>query len=80
MLNLSTFHAHKENVRKARLFEIDNKDLLVEKIKMLHDSFLRVAPYSKVKSSFEAAGTVYEPSEKMPVPTVRFSLEFATHI
>lgn len=47
---------------------------------MLHDSFLRVAPYSKVKSSFEAAGAVYEPSEKMPVPTVRFSLEFATHI
>lgn len=39
MLDLATFHSHKENVRSARLFEITNEDLLVDKVKMLYSSF-----------------------------------------
>ncbi len=78
MLDLATFHSHKENVRSARLFDITNDDLLVDKIQMLYDSFQKAASYKTIISSFEAAGAVFEPNGCMPI--VRFSIDFTTQI
>ena len=79
MLDLATFHAHKENVRSARLFEITDDDLLVDKIGMLYDSFHKAASYKNVVASFEAAGAVFEPGPN-GMPIVRFSIDFTTQI
>lgn len=79
MLDLATFHTHKENVRSARLFEITDDDLLVDKIGMLYDSFHKAASYKNVVASFEAAGAVFEPGPN-GMPIVRFSIDFTTQI
>lgn len=81
MLDLSMFHIHKENVRQARLFDIDNADLLMDKIEMLFDSFHRAASPPKIKASFAAAGAVYEVCEHYQYfPIIRFSINFTTQI
>lgn len=80
MLDLGMFHLHKQNVRKARLSEVDDDDALLDKIQMLLDSFQRAATYSNVKSAFEAAGVVYELIENSIMPIVQFSKDFTTRL
>ena len=80
MLDLATFHSHKENVRKARILDIDNDDLLIDKIIMLYDSFHRSASYSNIISSFETAGVVYDVSESDHRPIVRMSIDHTTRL
>lgn len=80
MLDLATFNVHKINVRKARLFEIDDDNLLIDKIIMLYDSFQKAATYSNIRSSFEVAGAVYDVSAVNLMPIVKFSIDFTTKI
>ena len=80
MLDLGMFHLHKQNVRKAKLNEVENDDVLLDKIQMLLDSFQKAATYRNVKSSFEAAGVVYEVIEDSIMPIVQFSKDFTTKL
>lgn len=80
MLDLVTFHSHKANVRKARLFEIDDDNVLIDKIVMLLDSFQRSATFLNIRSSFEAAGAVYDLLDNYVLPIIRFSIDFTTQI
>ena len=81
MLDLALFHSHKEKVRNARLFEIDDDDLLIEKVKMLFDSFQQAASYKTITKAFETAGAVFDPPGPNDCgPIVRFSIDFPTQI
>lgn len=80
MLDLGTFHIHMENVRKAKLVETENEELLLQKIVLLLDSFQRTTTYKNIRSAFEVAGVGFEVSIDNLMPIVRFSIDFTTKL
>lgn len=80
MLDLGTFHLHKENVRKVKLTETEDNELLLQKIVLLLDSFQRLATYKNIRGAFEVAGAVFEVSTDNSMPIVCFSKAFTTKL
>lgn len=74
-LDLCLFHLHKEKIRRIYL-SIDDENIS-DKILDLYSAFQMAATVKNIKSSFEAAGAVYESSGSM-FPIIHFSKDFST--
>lgn len=79
-LDLGIFHLHKEKIRCLTLNDNDTDKVIKAKLRSLYSSFQSIATLEHIQGAFEAAGAVYELSNKTIYSIIHWSKDFATKL